>query len=382
MGNPTSWKGLARTFNANNQETTGGGTQFSYDGNGNPTTYKGSTFAFNENDKLTQITTAGTVRLQAGYRSDGLRAWKSTANGTTYFLYDGDQLVCEFDAAGNLATTNIWGANGLMARQNGVSTGSIYYFLWDDRGNIAQLLAAPGNVIVKFTVTAWGERVSDQGSQGALDAYFGLGGQFGNYLDRETGLTLCGQRYYDSGTGRWLNRDPIGTAGGLNVYGYCGNNPVNMIDPEGLENKAGKPTAGIFLNNSRFWVPIIFDTENEPLGVGPNKRIGWKLWVPPGYATTKKSDPDYVPINVGPFKWRHIFSYWGVAPCTALNGPFNTILIVSAPGVPYRNNPKTGFPLGYEGGPPNGPSPLKIMGFKTALALGYIAPIPRPGTKK
>ncbi len=76
MGNPTSWKGYTRTFNPNNQETTGGATQFAYDGNGNPTTYKGSSFAFNENDKLTNVTTSGSVLLQAGYRSDGLRGWK------------------------------------------------------------------------------------------------------------------------------------------------------------------------------------------------------------------------------------------------------------------------------------------------------------------
>jgi hypothetical protein len=81
MGNPTSWKGSTRTFNPNNQETTGGTSQFNYDGNGNPTTYKGSSFAFNENDKLTNITTAGSILLQAGYRSNGLRAWKNTANG-------------------------------------------------------------------------------------------------------------------------------------------------------------------------------------------------------------------------------------------------------------------------------------------------------------
>ncbi len=43
-----------------------------------------------------------------------------------------------------------------------------------------------------------------------------------------------GARYYDPSTGRFLQRDPIGIRGGLNVYGYCGNNPVSRIDPSGL----------------------------------------------------------------------------------------------------------------------------------------------------
>jgi hypothetical protein len=145
MGNPTSWKGSTRTFNLNNQETTGGTSQFNYDGNGNPTTYKGSSFAFNENDKLTNVTTAGSVSLQAGYRSNGLRAWKNTANGTTYFLYDGHRLVCEFDGTGTLKNTNVWGANGLLARRDEVALSTRFY-LWDDKCNIAQSLNADGSV--------------------------------------------------------------------------------------------------------------------------------------------------------------------------------------------------------------------------------------------
>jgi uncharacterized protein RhaS with RHS repeats len=43
-----------------------------------------------------------------------------------------------------------------------------------------------------------------------------------------------GLRWYDPDTGRWLSRDPIEEAGGLNLYAYAGNNPVNFIDPIGL----------------------------------------------------------------------------------------------------------------------------------------------------
>jgi RHS repeat-associated protein len=49
----------------------------------------------------------------------------------------------------------------------------------------------------------------------------------------ETGFYLTHYRFYDPNTGRWLNRDPIGERGGLNLYGYVGGNPVNFTDPTG-----------------------------------------------------------------------------------------------------------------------------------------------------
>jgi RHS repeat-associated protein len=50
------------------------------------------------------------------------------------------------------------------------------------------------------------------------------------YTDGETGLNYYGYRYYDPAKGRWLNRDPIGEDGGLNLYGMVGNDPVNSVD--------------------------------------------------------------------------------------------------------------------------------------------------------
>ncbi len=63
----------------------------------------------------------------------------------------------------------------------------------------------------------------------------GFGGQFGYYTDVETGLDLLTQRYYDTTAGRFVTRDPIGYKGGVNLYGFTGNNPVNDIDPSGLD---------------------------------------------------------------------------------------------------------------------------------------------------
>ena len=60
-----------------------------------------------------------------------------------------------------------------------------------------------------------------------------MGAQFG-YRDENSGfIYLLGHRFYDAQFGQFMTRDPIGYRGGVNLYGYTGNNPVNRIDPDG-----------------------------------------------------------------------------------------------------------------------------------------------------
>jgi RHS repeat-associated protein len=65
----------------------------------------------------------------------------------------------------------------------------------------------------------------------------GFGGQNGYFTDSDTpaGLICLGHRYYDTGTGRFINRDPIGYQGGANLYAFSGGNPVNEVDPSGTD---------------------------------------------------------------------------------------------------------------------------------------------------
>ena len=57
----------------------------------------------------------------------------------------------------------------------------------------------------------------------------------GKYYDQESGLYYFYNRYYNPANGRFINEDPIGLNGGLNMYGFVENNPVNSIDPFGLD---------------------------------------------------------------------------------------------------------------------------------------------------
>ena len=236
-GNPTTFKGQTKTYNSNNQQT---GTGFSYDNNGSPTTYGGTTLTFDPENRMTAF---GSV-LTAGYSGNGLRAWKQTSGGRTYFLYDGVVPVVELDNTGAITATNTFGAAGLISRRIG-STSVFYVF--DSEGNVSETTDASGNVLSSYLLNAFGASLG-----ASQTGPFGYSAQFGYYTDSETGLHLLTHRYYDSSAGRFLTRDPIGYGGGINLYSYVANNPINSIDPLGLDGTMKLP--------------------NDPSGLPP----GWK----------------------------------------------------------------------------------------------------------
>ena len=193
-------------------------------------------YTYDSQQRLTKVTqsvggAAATVTLKCGYRCDGLRAWKENGAGVrTYFLYDGSQLVGEFDTNGAAQATQTWGAEGLAYRRQITGTPATKFYSWDARGNIAATTDATGAIVNTPLPT------SDAfNSSGGVEPCATFGGQVGGYRDAETGLVLFGQRYYDGFLGQWISRDPIGESGGVNLYSYVGGNPVNRLDPSGLD---------------------------------------------------------------------------------------------------------------------------------------------------
>ncbi len=67
----------------------------------------------------------------------------------------------------------------------------------------------------------------------------------GQYFDSETGLHYNWNRYYDPSTGRYITADPIGLDGGMNLYAYVQNDPVNAVDPKGLHGPKPGQLSGI-----------------------------------------------------------------------------------------------------------------------------------------
>jgi len=63
----------------------------------------------------------------------------------------------------------------------------------------------------------------------------------GGLYDPDTGLVRFGARDYDPEIGRWLTKDPIRFDGGINLYSYVGNDPINYYDSTGLKREAITP---------------------------------------------------------------------------------------------------------------------------------------------
>ena len=153
--------------------------------------------------------------------------------------------MAELDANGSIQALNTFGANGLVSRHTTATNASVFY-TFDERGNLAQRLDSSG-VLSTDLYDAFGART---GTVPPSDPW-GFGAQWGYQSDTETGLVLCTNRYYDPQQGRFATRDPSGYGGGVNLYSYTQNNPVNGMDPSGLHvddnywGGFGKPEDGV-----------------------------------------------------------------------------------------------------------------------------------------
>lgn len=118
-----------------------------------------------------------------------------------------------------------------------------YFYRRDIQGNIIAILDESGAVVVRYIYDAWGNHaVVDANGNDIEDmSHIGNVNPFryrGYYYDVETGFYYLKSRYYDPETGRFISQDSIDYAdpeaiNGLNLYAYCGNNPVMNVDPTG-----------------------------------------------------------------------------------------------------------------------------------------------------
>ncbi len=121
------------------------------------------------------------------------------------------------------------GVGGLLAMVEGSNT---YHYFFDANGNVGQMVdAADGTIKAAYEYSPFGKIIKQSGEL-ADDNPFRHATQ---YFDKETGLIAYKFRYYDSELGRWNRRDPIEEKGGLNLYGFVGNSPINKYDFFGLK---------------------------------------------------------------------------------------------------------------------------------------------------
>jgi len=234
------------THNANNEMTAVINDQqsalsyiYQYDQNGNLTQQTQGTqqtiFIYNSSDRLERVELPGGVIVTYTYDPFGRRIKKDINGQVTYYMYANEGLIGEYDSTGNLQKAygwipnSIWGTNPVFMLQNG----NYYYYHNDHLGTPQKMTNEAGNVVWSTTYTALGEATVEV-AMVTNNLRFP-----GQYYDAETGKHYNWNRYYDTRTGRYISEDPIGLAGGINLYLYVGNDPINWIDPWGLEVVSG-----------------------------------------------------------------------------------------------------------------------------------------------
>ncbi len=137
-------------------------------------------------------------------------------------VYLGMDVVQERDA-NNSVTASYSG--GLSARST--ASGTVFYG-FDGNGSVTSLTDETGAVVGSYTYDAWGNITASSGAKAQENPY--------RYSGKEqlAGYYSYGFRFYNSGLGRWINRDPIEEDGGTNLYGMVEDNPTNYVDDCGL----------------------------------------------------------------------------------------------------------------------------------------------------
>lgn len=234
---------LARAVDAGGNSTThqiqatyapGPSASYTYDANGNRTsrTSNGVTesYTYDFDDRL-KTYTSGSTTASYTYNGLGERVRKTVNSVTTTSYLDGPEVALETTGA---TTTFYLHGPGLDELLSSTTGGVSRYYHQDALGSIVAITGSDGATLASYAYEPFGSLRAQSGSLTNPWTFTG------RLLDAESGLLFLRNRYYDSRSGTFLTADPIGIAGGINLYGYVGNNPVNLIDPFGLRVEIGQ----------------------------------------------------------------------------------------------------------------------------------------------
>jgi RHS repeat-associated protein len=140
-----------------------------------------------------------------------------------------------------LQKTRLWGADlsgsmqgaggvgGMLSESSPITSNPITfnssYPTYDGNGNVSEYLDSTGQVTAHYEYDPFGNTVVNTDTSNQFAYRFST-----KPIDIATGLYYYGYRYYDPLTGRWPSRDPIEERGGVNLYGFVGNDGINLFD--------------------------------------------------------------------------------------------------------------------------------------------------------
>jgi len=232
---------------------------YTHDADGNLTQDGRWDYTWDGENRLVQMKTRSGVagpprRLEFDYDAQGRRIRKRVYDALTggtllltrHYLYDGWNLLVETDSGNNAKLYYLWGldlsgsmegAGGvgglLRVRENLGGTNYAHYAVaHDGNGNVAGLLELSGGTWhANYEYGPFGETTRLSGPFARTNPF-----RFSTkFQDDESELLYYGYRYYNPGTGRWLNRDPIEERGGKNMLVFLSNSTTGSIDKLGLK---------------------------------------------------------------------------------------------------------------------------------------------------
>ena len=208
-------------------------------------------YKYNCENQLTEVFVRSRVggfrHIRYQYDALGRRIGKTDGRTETRFLWDGMQLLREtgeeristyiyepdsYVPLARLDTKNPdwYRANNLLPPKD--NEPDIYYFQCNASGMPEEMTDADGNIVWRARYSTWGKVVFESTSKHAPKGFEQNLRMQGQYHDRDSGLYYNTFRYYDADSGRFTTEDPIGLAGGDNLYQYAPN-PLVWIDPWG-----------------------------------------------------------------------------------------------------------------------------------------------------
>ena len=220
------------------------GQSITYDEIGNPLTYRDGMTMTWTGRQLTTLTQNGKQNTYK-YDVDGLRLEKTAGGVTTQYQYVNGQLLGEKRSNGVILryTYDALGVLSGIQYKNTAGVTTNYIVRCTLSGDVDQIYDTKGNLLARYIYDTWGSTLSvtDASGKAITDplhiANINPIRYRGYYYDAETGLYYLQSRYYDTTTRRFLNADEILGANSdinaLNLYAYCGNNPVVREDDKG-----------------------------------------------------------------------------------------------------------------------------------------------------
>ncbi len=215
--------------------TNAGSTIFSYDNNGNliSKNVKGAitSYEYDYENRLKKVILPDTSQVTYHYSNDGDRLSRTDIDETTYYFYDHEDILMELDETGVPIAEYTHGPRidePVILNRSGET--SFYHF--DALGSITSLTDSNGDIVAIYDYDVFGTILEDTG--GIVNPY----GFTGREYDNKTKLYYFRARNYDPEVGRFISKDPLDST---NLYSYVNNNPVNQLDPLGMEEQPPDP---------------------------------------------------------------------------------------------------------------------------------------------